>query len=129
MQRFAAGGNTGAAIANILNKDGVDYSRLGARQIGRQAQEFADTINSNLMVGGANLDAAARIGAAEHWRDVQGEMAQNQYNSELIAAGIDAGGQIGLGAISKFGGGGGWKDASSIGFAGNQVNSLGRLRY
>jgi hypothetical protein len=118
--RFAAGGNTGAAIANILNKDGVDYSALGARQIGAQAQEFVDTINSNLMVGGANLDAAARIGAAEHWKDVQGEVAQNQANSNLLGSAIGGAGQIGLSAISRFGGGGGgfngsWNSAAERG--------------
>jgi hypothetical protein len=116
MRRFAGGI---PSIANYLNKDGVDYSALGARAIGAQAQEFADTINSNLMVGGVNLDAAARIGAAEHWKDVQGEMAQNQKNSDILGSAISGAGQIGLGAIKRFGGGGGfngsWNSAAERG--------------
>lgn len=121
--RFAAGGNTGAAIAKYLNNDGVDYTAVGARQIGAQAQEFADTIDSNLRVGGANSDAAARIGAAEHWKDVQGDVAQNQYNSDILGSAISGAGQIGLGAISRFGGGGrglgnSWNNAAERGSLG-----------
>ena len=125
--RFAAGGNTGAAIANYLNKDGVDYSKLGARQIRSQAEEFADTINSNFMVGGVDLDAAARIQATEHWTDAGGEIAQNQANTNIWQSTIEGVGQIGSSAIKRYNKG--WKDASDIDFPGNQVDPNGRLRY
>ncbi len=114
MRRFAA---------EYLNKDTVDYSTLGARAIGAQAQEFADTIESKLRVAGANLDAAARIQAAERWKDAQGEVAREQGNTNLLGSAISGAGQIGLGAISRFGGGGGgfgnsWDSAASRGSLG-----------
>ena len=116
MARFAGGVR---GISNYLNKDAVDYSAIGARSIGAQAREFADTINANLLVGGANLDAAARVQAAEHWKDVQGEVAQNQANSNLLGSAISGAGQIGLAAISGFGGGGrfdgSWNSAAERG--------------
>lgn len=115
MRRFAG---------EYLNKNAVDYSALGARAIGAEAREFADTINANLMVGGANLDSAARIQAAEHWKDVQGEMAQNQANSNLLGSAISGVGQIGLGAISRFGGGGGGFGGSGFGSFGDYSGGL-----
>ena len=106
-----------------------EYGEMAAENIGRRAQEFATVTQGNALAANAGMKGLADIQSAQAYADAG--VAAGQAAGQASMIGGIAGGLGGLASgISKLGGGGGgWKDASSIGFAGNQVNSLGRLRY
>ena len=104
-----------------------NYSAQGSQTIADTAKEFAMVTKGNALTANAGMKAQADIASAQHYADAQ-VAAGNAAGQSAMVSGI-AGGIGGLGGLFNKAGGSGWSDASSIGFPGNQVNSLGRLRY
>ena len=104
-----------------------NYGAQGSQTIADTAKEFATVTQGNALTANAGMKAQADIASAQHYADAQ-VAAGNAAGQSAMVSGI-AGGIGGLGGLFNKAGGSGWSDASSIGFPGNQVNSLGRLRY
>jgi len=125
--------NSGSAMDSILAKNTPDYGMISNTASAGQSQQRVAAMDAQAMVQNAGINglASAQQGAFGAQSTLaQGEAAASATRSQGLSSMI---GSIAGGITSGFGKssgvGGDWKDASSIGFKGNQVNDLGRLRY
>ncbi len=126
-----AGANKG--LNNFLAKT-ADYGAQGAQSIANAAQEVALQKEAEALVESARIQSQAEIEVAKANADYSGQVASSQNSINTVSAFKDGvQGALGVagkaGAFSKPAPGSNWMDAGSIGFPGNQVNGLGRIRY
>ena len=129
----AASKQSGGMIDAINAKNSPDYSGLANLTGDTKSQERIANMNAMAEVKNAGINSLANTQASAF--GAQATIAAGEAAASATqAAGLSSmvGGLTG-GLTSAFGSssgvGGKWKDASSIGFKGNQVNDLGRIRY
>jgi hypothetical protein len=142
--RFAGmaldGGNYISAASNatgdadsILGKNSPRFDTLSATAGKTRGDENISAMQAQANVMNAGMASladtqSAAFGAAA--TKAQGEASASATRAQGMSnmIGSIAGG-VSTGFSKSSGIGGDWKDASDIGFKGNQVNDLGRLRY
>ena len=130
---ISAGVNGMSSIDEINAKTSPDFGGLTQKMGRNKANESITGMQAMAKMQNAGLDSYAKTKASQF--NAQATIARGEANAGAIQAeGMSSMlGSIGGGLTSAFGGnsgiGGKWRDAGSIGFEGNQVNDLGRLRY
>ena len=125
--------NSSANMDSILAKNTPDFGGLSSKASAARSQERVAGMEAEALLQNAGINGLAAMEqskfgaqAIEAQGAAQASATRSQGMSNMI--GSIAGGAIsGIGKSSGIGGD--WKDASSIGFKGNQVNNLGRLKY
>ena len=120
-------GDGGASIHKALAKKSPNYGALGTTSMAEQAKEKITGINSEGKVAGAGLQSLGAATEALNGATAANAAAESKASAAMFGGAMSAIGSLGSAGIKASGGG--WKDATDIGFEGNQVNDLGRLRY
>jgi len=128
-----AGKKGGNSMDSIIAKANPDYTGLSGAAGKTRSQEKVAKFDAQSMVQNAAMNSLANTKASAF--GAQATIAQGEAAASATqAAGFgDMIGGLAGGLTKGFGSssgvGGKWRDASSVGFKGNQVNDLGRLRY
>jgi len=80
-------------------------------------------------VAGAGLQSLGAATKALNSAKADLANAETKASATQFGGMMDMFGGLGAAGISQFGAGAKWSDATDIGFAGNQVDKNGRLRY
>ena len=122
-------GDGGASIHKSLSKKAPDYGKLGTTSMAEQAKEKMTGFASEGQVASAGIKSMGALTEAGNMAEAGIAAAESEASATKFGGMMDMFGGLGGAAITQFGSGPKWSDASSIGFEGNQVDKNGRLRY
>jgi len=122
-------GDGGASIHKSLAKKSPNYGALGTTSMAEQAREKMTAISSEGQIAGAGLKSMGALTEAGNMAKAGVAAAESKASATKFGAVMGMAGTLGGAAIGQFGSSPKWSDASDIGFAGNQVDTNGRLRY
>ena len=122
-------GDGGASIHKSLAKKSPNYGALGTTSMAEQAKEKMTAFSSEGKIAGAGLKSLGAVSEAENMAKAGVANAEAKASASQFGGLMKMAGGLGAAGITQFGSGAKWSDASDIGFAGNQVDTNGRLRY
>ena len=123
----AAGG--GANIFDTVSKKTPNFGDLGNISMAENSKEKQQAMSSSAQVAGAGIQSLSALTQAANGATAANAAAESKASAAMFGGAMSAIGSLGSAGIGQIGSEGGWKDATDIGFKGNQVNDLGRLRY
>ena len=125
-------GDGGSSLFQQISKKAPDFGALSNIGMAEQSKQKQTATNNAAKVAGTGIQSLGKAVAAMNGAQAEVAAAESQASATKQNGMMNMFGSIGGGALGAFkssGTGGPWKDASDIGFKGNQVNDLGRIRY
>lgn len=124
-----AGNNSSADIYADMAKKAPNYGKLGTTSMAEQSKEKQQAFLSEGKVASAGMQSLGNVMEAQNLAEAGIAAAEAEASATRQNGMMSMIGSIGAAGVSKFGNLGKWSDATDIGFAGNQVDANGRLRY
>lgn len=125
----SSAGTGGADIFSKTSEKAPNYGKLGITSMAEKSKERQQSFLSEGKVASAGMQTLGQTMEAQNNAKAGIAAAEAEASATRQNGMMSMFGDIAGAGISKFGNLGKWSDATDIGFAGNQVDKNGRLRY